>query len=537
MIRAFIQQRHSDSGKYVLQALVPFLELMQCAIFTQRTDHTEDTKEDIDSDERFYQRRLDNKRLMDIMQYIYRSILDEKTGDSIATLFPSSMILSVELDDFTPSADATEENFQLPNRVYIVDGQHRMMAMKKLYEKLKSEVLFVDGDSKYVLNYLEKFCFSCTILVNYDLWEQGQVFANVNFKQKPVNRSLYYDIYGSEYRENTKDWTRNSIYLAHHLARFMNENKKSPYYRKIKMLGTGKGYVSQSFFVEALMRHLRPNGLWWFDADSPKFSKHTYQYMAVELLTFYDVVHELFDSYWPQGQDERGTIICKTTGTGAFIHLIADMRARNENAIHDALLATPLGELCDIYRKRVVERLTPIVDCADTLFGKNSKYAGTGGRGLENALYKEMHSKILRSRIVSESSIFNKSIEERLTKLEMLKSSQIIFQLNIKGIKNLNELLENYFTNHNIDDIEALGHHYEFSKISFIRYSLLENFEDKYHVCGNCNVSFTTYLDQDNNLQIPLTMPCSFSIYIENKNGSWQIQEDNVKVVVDTSAY
>jgi len=42
-------------------------------------------------------------------------------------------------------------------------------------------------------------------MMNFDTWEQAQVFAEVNFNQKRVSRSLYYDIYGMNYSEDSTD--------------------------------------------------------------------------------------------------------------------------------------------------------------------------------------------------------------------------------------------------------------------------------------------------------------------------------------------
>ena len=61
-------------------------------------------------------------------------------------------------------------------------------SLKEEYPKLTNEL---------VLDYIKQFEFNCTILLGFDKWEQGKVFADVNFNQKPVNKSLYYDIFGS----------------------------------------------------------------------------------------------------------------------------------------------------------------------------------------------------------------------------------------------------------------------------------------------------------------------------------------------------
>src|SRR5690606_14988011 len=114
----------------------------------------------------------------------------------------------------------------------IVDGQHRLAAMLKLYEDASSDKIrigryslqqkYPDLTNNIVQNRLTSFELNCTLLIGFDLWEQGKVFADVNFNQKPVNKSLYYDIFGSY-----PDPDKNDIFLAHMLALHLNNNEDS----------------------------------------------------------------------------------------------------------------------------------------------------------------------------------------------------------------------------------------------------------------------------------------------------------------------
>ena len=266
-MKAQIQHRDQKGSRWILQALVPFTVLRDKVLFTYRANlyQAEDDRQGrFQSSLDFYQRRVDSKRSEEIKDFIRECVLQERKQLQMATLFPTSMILALnaeteesgntlrELDNETCELD-------VKTNVFIVDGQHRMMGMMKLYNEI-DQLLIKTEEDEYILDFLNKYKFNCTILINYDLWEQGQVFVNVNFKQKPVNKSLYYEIFGSEYREAQSDWKRNKIYLAHTMTRMLNERKESPFYHRIKMLGTGQGYVSQAFVVEALQRLFRKDG-------------------------------------------------------------------------------------------------------------------------------------------------------------------------------------------------------------------------------------------------------------------------------------
>ena len=130
----------------------------------------------------------------------------------------------------------------------IVDGQHRFYGLKRFYNSLKT------SEDKQII---EDFEFPITFLIGFDIYQVGKVFATVNFTQKPVNRSLYYDIFGS-----VPDIERNDIKLAHDLALHLNNNDESPIQGMIKMLGTGYGLFSQSFFVEKMLMHFKEGGAW-----------------------------------------------------------------------------------------------------------------------------------------------------------------------------------------------------------------------------------------------------------------------------------
>lgn len=329
MIKAYIQQVHPNAGKMVLQALIPFRNLRESVLFTCKANpnshYGDDKKVIAKANYEYYQRRIEPSRIASIEKYIRESIISEKLGYSVTALFPSSLILAFnEEDGNTISINEGSCDIALNSNVFIVDGQHRMMAMISLYDKLK-RLLLKTPEEEQIIAFLDTYKFNCVLLVNYDLWEQGQVFVNVNFMQKSVNKSLYYEVFGSHYQEDPSKWQQNHIFLAHSLTKYLNVNKSSPFYGNIKMLGTGKGYVSQAFFVEALMRNFRLNGIWSIYRN-PLSKDSNVTFMAVELLSYFIAVRCSFNKYWPDCNNHIGTIICKTTGVGAFIRLMKPIR-------------------------------------------------------------------------------------------------------------------------------------------------------------------------------------------------------------------
>ena len=397
-MKAYIQHQDKEGLKLILQALVPFPELKDSVLFTYRAnvpETGEDKHAQYSASMEFYQRRVDAKRSNDIKDFVKKSILQELNGVQMATLFPTSMILALSEDEDDENGNKVERGddgtckVTINRNVFIVDGQHRMMGMIKLYDELNRFKSRTPED-EYVYQYLNKYKFNCTILVNYDLWEQGQVFVNVNFKQKPVNKSLYYEIFGAEYSENASDWERNKVFLAHQMVKMLNERQESPFYQRIRMLGTGHGYVSQAFVVESLMRHFKKGGLWYFDPDKEHLD---IAYFGTELLSFFVAIKQLFPKYWPAKDETKGTLICKTTGVGAWIRLMGTLRSDDDVAMLAALKdSTSDGLVCKKYVDKVCSELAPLKKSAERLFGEKSVFKSSSGQGSESKLYKTMLS-------------------------------------------------------------------------------------------------------------------------------------------------
>ena len=540
-MKALVQQIHGKSGKAILQAQVPFMELYYKAFFTKKTTAAQNIAKDeaseVDENTKYYQRKLDPRRLAEIQNYIYNSVIDELENISVSALFPTSMILAVENDEF--SIEETDEivDFDFGSKAYIVDGQHRMMAMKMLYEKLSSDCLPFPQDSR-VLDFIKSYKFNCTILVNYDLWEQGQVFVNVNFKHKPVNKSLYYEIFGSEYRENPNDWTRNYIYLAHCLTQFMNDTEDSPFFGKIKMLGTGDGYVSQAFFVESLLRHLKPGGIWRFDPEDSSFDDQKLAYMGVELLTYYHAVSEVFGKHW--GYDEKGklNVICKTTGVGAFIRLLADIHSNLSDEVLVALHLSPAGVICKSLETEVTRLLQPLAKDQDRLFGEDSIYRGTGGGGLEVKLYKDMLAVLLMNKMIQDNPISRMTSEERVKAIARLQNTKLILQLRRLGITDVDADLNAYMIANMPSGVDMTCNHVSDVEATSIVLTDIESLDGQGQlVKGECAVEGNGFLDSEEDVKFKFYFPATFKLTYKQDETGWKVDDSRCETIVDSPSY
>lgn len=396
-MNAMIIGGSAEAQKWVMQANVSFLNLRKKARFTYMRNPGEDP---IVDDEELpknqpYQRRIKEDRIKDIKKFIRFAILNENKGEQVSVIFPTAMLLATRIER-TFKMFETVSLFEIIDQMedfYVVDGQHRLEAMQELYKDV-TETLFPTDDDKAIKQYLDHYVFNCTILLNFDLWEQAQVFADVNFNQAKVNKSLYYSIYGMNYSKNPSDWNRNYIFIAHSLVKFINNFETSPLKECIKMLGTGKGFISQAFMGEALMPLIRsPRGIWFVDPQVLT-EKPNYRYMAVELLSYFQAVKTVLNEYWPK-DNVHISILCKTTGIGALVRLMSYLhQSKMSEDLKISLRKNYSPTVLPQYTEFVIPYLEKLLPVAKDLFGLKGSYAGTGGKGLEHQLFVAMQSQI-----------------------------------------------------------------------------------------------------------------------------------------------
>ncbi|MDE5793902.1 MAG: DGQHR domain-containing protein [Muribaculaceae bacterium] len=404
-IKAEILSGSEEAQKWILQAPISFSYLIQDKVrFTNMEDSdynpyafdSDDFKILSDSSkEGLYQRHIIMDRVTKIKTFIRSSILNEKKHKQVCVLFPTALLLATESEKEIDRNNSISINDLISEdgRFFIVDGQHRLYSMKSLYEEL-SQKDKLSEDDRFILEYIKNYRFNCTVLLNFDLWEQARVFADVNFNQKKVDRSLYYTIYGMKYSEDEKDQRDNYIFISHNLVKFLNANPQSPLRGMVKMLGNGKGLISQAFLADCLIKHIKsPRGIWFKDSNVEK-SKGAYRYMAKETVTFFYAVKDVFQELWPENGKHK-SLILKTTGIGALLRLMGYIHKNNlDNEIINSITSEESNYIVQNYYNRLKQLFAPLVDQAETLFGLTSEYAGSGGRGLESKLYKAMVSLI-----------------------------------------------------------------------------------------------------------------------------------------------
>ncbi len=379
----------------VLLGKLTFKELLKIHRLTERKesliDPFDEKKVDISREDEEFQRQLSESKLNKIVSYL------KEPGVSRG-LFPTTMLVALDYESDYIEEEITEDFLSkiyledlksclinqertklfIPKNsriALIVDGQHRFYGVKKYYDSLTTT-----EDKRAI----EEFEFVTTFLIGFDIYEVGKIFATVNFTQKPVNRSLYYDIFGA-----VPDTERNEIKLAHDLALHLNNNPVSPINGMIKMLGKGYGLFSQAFFVEKMLIHFRGGGVWEkIYADYLSGGKE-YRKLPDFMKIYLSCIKEKYKTAWPQKVERDGKkvyspykydfILCKTSGMGAIFRLIREIFPIVEDFPAEKMQFKIASILERMPENKVVN-----------IFSKDGEFGGAGAEGLQLKLYKKL---------------------------------------------------------------------------------------------------------------------------------------------------
>lgn len=171
------------------------------------------------------QRKLDSGREKIIGKYV----------NLVDATFPNSIIISLSSEnaEYIKNEGVLRIDYK-DDIAKVLDGQHRIAGFQK-YEGVR-------GTFELIV----------TIYIDMELEDQAIVFATINKEQKNVSNSLVTDLFAfAESRSPQK--------TGHNIARALNKKEGSPFFDKIKILGTAESTnetITQSTFVEAVLKYI-----------------------------------------------------------------------------------------------------------------------------------------------------------------------------------------------------------------------------------------------------------------------------------------
>jgi DGQHR domain-containing protein len=186
----------------------------------------------IASNEKAYQRHIIRRKIEELVQY-YEQCRQARDLPSI----PGAVIISCDekltFDEVEP--DSRVGRLKVPEREGIlraIDGQHRLLALHADIERFGDELFTVPA-------------------IIFDRLAEDhivQMFVTINAKHTRLNPSHLVSLSGRQlYRDD-------ALAAAHDVVRALNDREESPLYGEIKLLGVGRGRVSQAPLAQELKK-------------------------------------------------------------------------------------------------------------------------------------------------------------------------------------------------------------------------------------------------------------------------------------------
>lgn len=186
----------------------------------------------IASSEKAYQRQIIRKKIDELVQY-YEQCRQARDLPSI----PGAVIISCDEPlRFEPVSEGSSlGTLKVPEREGIlraIDGQHRLLALHADIDRFGGETFTVPA-------------------VIFDRLPDDhvvQMFVTINAKHTRLNPSHLVSLSGRQL------YSDENLAAAHDIVRALNDREDSPLYGEIKLLGVGKGRVSQAPLAQELKK-------------------------------------------------------------------------------------------------------------------------------------------------------------------------------------------------------------------------------------------------------------------------------------------
>lgn len=204
--------------------------------------------------------------------------------------YPNAIVLNwVSTSNKLTFADSSV-SFNIASRsAQIIDGQHRIAGIQAAIEEVKS---------------IGKMELPVVIYRNLTTQQCADIFLSINTEQKPVPRSLVFDLYGVS-SENIAD---HAAVRARDIAMSLNE-EKSPYAGEIKLPGapTRRGGIPLSSAVTGIKPLVEDNGAF------EQIGVAELELQKRLIINWFIALKNIYGEAW----DEKGNVFLYAAGFGA----------------------------------------------------------------------------------------------------------------------------------------------------------------------------------------------------------------------------
>ena len=190
--------------------------------------------------------------------------------------FPGSMVLNWVGEPLVLDEENSILQFEINSRLaQIIDGQHRIAGIAEAIKE-NPEI----GNVRIPV----------VIYTGLSTQECADIFIAINTEQKPAPKSLVYDLYGV----GSDVAIDHAAARARDIAEYLNTEKTSPYYGKIKFPGEKrrKGGIALSTAVSAIKQLVEPN------ASFEQIGVYELQLQIKCLSNYFSAIQLEYESEW-----------------------------------------------------------------------------------------------------------------------------------------------------------------------------------------------------------------------------------------------
>ncbi|HSL50182.1 MAG TPA: DGQHR domain-containing protein, partial [Candidatus Deferrimicrobiaceae bacterium] len=280
----------------------------------------------IGESETAYQRPVIRRKIDELVSY-YRDCKDAGTLPAI----PGAVIITSEKRfTFTPMASQHDLGLlQIPEEhgvLRVLDGQHRLLALHALTQAGENMGIEVPA----------------VLFDRLDARQIVELFVTINAKHTRLNPSHIVSLAGRKLYPDPNQA------LAHDVIRSLNEDETSPLAGDVKMLGTGRGRVSQAPLAEEIVDFLDAVEKIGGGARMNEVRQHAKRFF----LNYMKAVAGVFPTAW------AGRKYSIKTGAAlrAFIRVAPDVMARARELKRDAFDFHAIREAVKPWGDRLKDR-------------------------------------------------------------------------------------------------------------------------------------------------------------------------------------
>jgi len=217
------------------------------------------------SEEGAVQRILNSRRIASIKTFTLEG------GD-----YPGAIVLNwIDSNNPLRKEDKNLTFQQIPNSAQIIDGQHRLAGIKAAIDERSS---------------IAELELAVAIYENLTTRECADIFLSINTEQKPVARSLVFDLYGLA----SEPLIDPAALRARDIATFLNETQESPFFDQIKFPGapTRKGGIALSTVVTSIKPLVEDRGVF------EQVGIYEFEIQKQIVLNFFTALKQKYEREW-----------------------------------------------------------------------------------------------------------------------------------------------------------------------------------------------------------------------------------------------